>query len=867
MASTTSLVILDPNSSNEYPNQCVSGFIRNIGNVSGNFLLLQTSGKTIKRTLAPLQSYTFTNYYIKSIKNTGTTQLEVELSDSPNTQSNLTIQQLDIGTISGTVNINGNVVISGIADVNITNTTVNVAGTVYVNGIVDVSIQNTTVNVNGSVSISGTADVNITNTTVNVGGNVVVSGTVSINGIVDVNIQNTTVNVNGSVSISGTADVSITNSTININGNVNISSSVQLPTDIGNYTQSLQENQTDGDNVLTYNPWNFSTSTSYAVSNVGIGDNVNVQQNNARGYLNFWFYVYNYTNSTGSTTVTINLYEHLPTSGTSATPIQQFSFNTGNIASNSGAWVNVNPNIYWQYNSLVAQPSSSTTPVTTYPITLSGVPTGTGTYQQLLTISNPSQYGINSTGSNIQFTTANGTKLYAWIESMSSSSMNVWILNNDSNSTINMNIYPSGYNFFSSTGYLGEAPQLSSTYGQYDNGALVFNNYWNFAGTTLPSGWTLYTNGGTTPIATVSNGVTITGGGSLLVGAGIYYQTIPSGNIIAEYYGNIQSGGSGLWVGSGTTSSSDTGDGYLAWYQGASPIIYRTNGGSSFINVASGGAYATGNQVVGLTFATALEVLSVNNVQQTSGTDSTYSPSSNTQIALRINEARGVSLFVQWLRTRTYVSSMPTYSIGSGSTSTISYNITVAIPSTPNNINSHYWNGSYWNASASGFIGFWQITEASPASLPVMVTNPIQISQGYTESVSSTSSAEVTLFTVPNGKKYKLLNVYFAGIGTGAAVNVYAFILRNGEPINVPSCLNFGGQEVLYFENVNLATSSCFGGASFVGSSATAAAMVNQIWPTYPEMYPGDKLLISNRLNRWALRKHRCGHESKSCMY
>ena len=260
MASTTSLVILDPNSSNEYPNQCVSGFIRNVGNVSGNFLLVQTSGKTITRTLAPLQSYTFTNYYIKSIKNIGTTQLEVELSDSPNTQSNLTIQQLDIGTISGTVNINGNVVISGIADVNITNTTVNVAGTVYVNGIVDVSIQNTTVNVNGSVSISGTANVNITNTTVNVGGNVVVSGTVSINGIVDVSIQNTTVNVGGSVSISGITDVSITNSTININGNVNISSSVQLPTDIGNYTQSLQENQTSGTNILTYNPWNFNTS-------------------------------------------------------------------------------------------------------------------------------------------------------------------------------------------------------------------------------------------------------------------------------------------------------------------------------------------------------------------------------------------------------------------------------------------------------------------------------------------------------------------------------------------------------------------------------------------------------------------------------
>ncbi len=37
----------------------------------------------------------------------------------------------------------------------------------------------------------------------------------------------------------------------------------------------------------------------------------------------------------------------------------------------------------------------------------------------------------------------------------------------------------------------GEAPQLSSTYGEYDDGANIFNNYWNFAGTSLPRGWTV----------------------------------------------------------------------------------------------------------------------------------------------------------------------------------------------------------------------------------------------------------------------------------------------------------------------------------------------------------------------------------------
>ena len=37
----------------------------------------------------------------------------------------------------------------------------------------------------------------------------------------------------------------------------------------------------------------------------------------------------------------------------------------------------------------------SNTATHSYPISLSGVPTGTGFYQQLLTVNNPSSYGIN----------------------------------------------------------------------------------------------------------------------------------------------------------------------------------------------------------------------------------------------------------------------------------------------------------------------------------------------------------------------------------------------------------------------------------------------------------------------------------------
>ena len=135
-------------------------------------------------------------------------------------------------------------------------------------------------------------------------------------------------------------------------------------------------------------------------------------------------------------------------------------------------------------------------------ITLSGVPTGTGYYQQLLNISNPSQYGINTAGSNIQFTAQNGTLLYAWIQSINSTSMQVWVKNYYGHSVIDMQVLPSFENLFGATGYLGEAPQLSSTYAEYDNGRYVFPVYFNLHNST--------TSGFSVSYLTVDNGLNFT---------------------------------------------------------------------------------------------------------------------------------------------------------------------------------------------------------------------------------------------------------------------------------------------------------------------------------------------------------------------
>ena len=115
-----------------------------------------------------------------------------------------------------------------------------------------------------------------------------------------------------------------------------------------------------------------------------------------------------------------------------------------------------------------------------YLITLKGVPSGNGTYQQLITINNYSKYGINGDGSNIAFYDgSNLTHLYAWIQFINITTIQIWVKNFNGSSIINMQVLYSFENLFSSSGYLGEAPELSSVYGEYDNGVKVFTDYVN----------------------------------------------------------------------------------------------------------------------------------------------------------------------------------------------------------------------------------------------------------------------------------------------------------------------------------------------------------------------------------------------------
>ncbi len=105
---------------------------------------------------------------------------------------------------------------------------------------------------------------------------------------------------------------------------------------------------------------------------------------------------------------------------------------------------------------------------------------------------------INANWSNVEFNTGpngSGTVLQAWVESGSTNSSTdtvVWVrlpasIPAHGNVTIYMDILPSPV--MSAAGPTGEAPQLSPSYAEFDNGAKVFDFYDNFAGTKLSSAW------------------------------------------------------------------------------------------------------------------------------------------------------------------------------------------------------------------------------------------------------------------------------------------------------------------------------------------------------------------------------------------
>jgi len=261
--------------------------------------------------------------------------------------------------------------------------------------------------------------------------------------------------------------------------------------------------------------------------------------------------------------------------------------------------------------------------------------------------------------SGVRFWSPTDGWLYAWLESLSSTNQAViWVKIPSSISANGVyQIYmveDSSLNFDGN--YWGEAPQLSSSYGQYDNGGNVFSNYWNFAGTSLPSS---LTEEGTTSNITINNGITFSGSSDALVRStnAISYPQITESLIQTSASTDYPT----AVIGEGTTTTLlDNEYGWLqngyAWdyYGGAWRLEYVTTNNARGIVGA-----VTANMVAGDVYsivwvAVGNEKTYINYTSQVNSTDTTISSIGNYYAYLGFDTSGSSSYTAQWLRTRAY---------------------------------------------------------------------------------------------------------------------------------------------------------------------------------------------------------------------
>ncbi len=297
------------------------------------------------------------------------------------------------------------------------------------------------------------------------------------------------------------------------------------------------------------------------------------------------------------------------------------------------------------------------------------------TFQTMVTV-NSSNYTtyLASNLSNVNWQDGAGNILNSWLESgnsNTSTSSTYWIkLTNaipaNSSTTIYLCFYSTTTNNFNTT-TTGEAPTLSGTYGQYDNGATVFSNYWNFAGTSLPSG---LTSVGT---VSVSNGLSINSGSTLNA---IYSNSTFSYPIIGEMYGifaaqTADGGGTidnqfGLGQDSSYVLSAISNNGAVAisnYHYNTNKLILQSNSAGVATNAITTTAFSTSNAIYGIAYTGSTNALYLNytSIGTLSGSPTVALP----LVVLTGGSSTG-NFSISWLRTRAYPpnATMPSDSFG-----------------------------------------------------------------------------------------------------------------------------------------------------------------------------------------------------------
>ena len=248
---------------------------------------------------------------------------------------------------------------------------------------------------------------------------------------------------------------------------------------------------------------------------------------------------------------------------------------------------------------------------------------------------------------NLRFYDSNMAPVYSWLESITNSTATFWLRIANAipaNGAITVFMVPQSYNTEFDGTYAGEAPQLSSTYGQYDNGANVFPFYDNFAGTTLSSKWT--STGGIT--YSVNNGFTATASGSYNDAITSSAGSIISAPSVIDFYGIIDA--SVIDCGAGSNNNVGT--------------FIQTTGSNTFVQQHSNAGPSTNSGSI-----TSLVTKEIYNLLIQSETSSTFSVNYGITVtpstadapvypvpAMLIsgNGSFSPAFFAQWYRTRAY---------------------------------------------------------------------------------------------------------------------------------------------------------------------------------------------------------------------
>jgi hypothetical protein len=326
------------------------------------------------------------------------------------------------------------------------------------------------------------------------------------------------------------------------------------------------------------------------------------------------------------------------------------------------------------YSASAGYSSVSYVPIT---ITNSQSSTTPSTFQQKITWNpfNYTSYEASDLG-NIRFYSDSNlaTPLYAWLESCTPSLSNnatsaiAWIklatpiAGSGGTTTIYMAFLATSTDFDGN--YWGTAPNLSPTYGQYDNGANVFIFYDNFAGTTISSAWNTAGAAGT---YSVNNGLTVDS--NPFPGYSFSLNNQYTGPLIIDAY---QVGTYGNWLGASFSNLQTTSLSYTVT-SGATQWVYPPEGadGINGLCIASGSTAFTPNppsttlQVVTLAVnsTTATEYQNYANPVTAFGTISLTNYPGLSQVAFNPSDTQTT----YWFRLRTYPPNnvMPSVSFGS----------------------------------------------------------------------------------------------------------------------------------------------------------------------------------------------------------